>query len=439
MSHGALYVSSRGQSPAVGFSGALLQGLAPDGGLYVPRTWPQLTAPEFEAASDDLPGVAARWLAPFVAGDPLAAQLAALAGEAFSFPAPLVPLEPRLSVLELFHGPTAAFKDFGARFLAACVTRLRSGAERALTILVATSGDTGGAVAAAFHERPGVEVAVLFPKGLVSPTQERQLTCWGGNVRSLAVRGTFDDCQRLVKQAFRDEQLQARSLLSSANSINLGRLLPQSVYYAAASLGIWRAHGERTSFIIPSGNLGNALACLWARQVGLPIDAIVLAHNANRAVPDFLANGEWQPRPSIATLASAMDVGNPSNMERLRALHPDLAELRAAVTACSVTDEQIRAQIRAGFERYGQIWCPHTATAAQAYERLPAAARGLGRWVLVATAHPAKFREIVEPLIGRAVPVPETLTRLFARPAQCVEIDADLGALRDVLGRGSAK
>ena len=439
MSHGALYVSSRGQSPAVGFSGALLQGLAPDGGLYVPRTWPQLTAPEFEAASDDLPGVAARWLAPFLAGDPLAAPLAALAGEAFSFPAPLVPLEPRLSVLELFHGPTAAFKDFGARFLAACVTRLRSGAERALTILVATSGDTGGAVAAAFHERPGVEVAVLFPKGLVSPTQERQLTCWGGNVRSLAVRGTFDDCQRLVKQAFQDEQLQARSLLSSANSINLGRLLPQSVYYAAASLGIWRAHGERTSFIIPSGNLGNALACLWARQVGLPIDAIVLAHNANRAVPDFLANGEWQPRPSIATLASAMDVGNPSNMERLRALHPDLAELRAAVTACSVTDEQIRAQIRAGFERYGQIWCPHTATAAHAYEQLSAAARGLGRWVLVATAHPAKFREIVEPLIGRAVPVPETLTRLFARPAQCVEIDADLGALRDVLGRGSAK
>jgi threonine synthase len=405
----------------------------------VPRAWPQLGTQDFEAASDDLPGVAARWLAPFVAGDPLAAQLTVLAAEAFSFAAPLVPLEPRLSVLELFHGPTAAFKDFGARFLAACLTRLRSGAERPLTILVATSGDTGGAVAAAFHERPGVEVAVLFPQGLVSPTQERQLTCWGGNVRSLAVRGTFDDCQRLVKQALQDAQLQARSLLSSANSINLGRLLPQSVYYAAASLAIWRAHGERTSFVIPSGNLGNALACLWARQVGLPIDAIVLAHNANRPVPDYLENGEWRPRPSIATLASAMDVGNPSNMERLRALHPDLAGLRAAVSACSVTDAQIRAQIGAGFQRYGQIWCPHTATAAQAYERLPEAARGLGRWVLVATAHPAKFREIVEPLIGRPVPVPESLTRLFARPVQCVEIDADLAALRDVLGRGSAK
>src|SRR5207302_756571 len=195
----------------------------------------------------DLASVAVRLLAPFVAGDPLAPMLAPLASEAFDFPAPLVALpgQGRVSVLELFHGPTAAFKDFGARFLAACFAGLRGRGERALTILVATSGDTGGAVAAAFHERPGVEVAVLFPKGLVSPTQERQLTCWGGNVRSLAVRGTFDDCQRLVKQAFLDEELGARSLLSSANSINLGRLLPQCVYYAAASLGVWRAHGER--------------------------------------------------------------------------------------------------------------------------------------------------------------------------------------------------
>ena len=341
-------------------------------------------------------------------------------------------------MLELFHGPTAAFKDFGARFLAACFTRLRGRGERALTILVATSGDTGGAVAAAFHERAGVEVAVLFPKGLVSPTQQRQLTCWGGNVRSLAVRGTFDDCQRLVKQAFLDEELNARSLLSSANSINLGRLLPQCVYYAATSLSVWRAHGERASFIVPSGNLGNAVACLWARQVGLPIGEVVLAHNANRAVPDFLASGAWCPRPSVATLASAMDVGNPSNMERLRALFPRLEELRSVVSACSVTDEEIRARIRAGYQQFGQIWCPHTATAAHAWERLPQQAREQRRWVLVSTAHPAKFREIVEPLIGRTVPVPDTLAKLFARPTQCVEIDADLSALRAALQRESA-
>ena len=439
MTDRTLFVSSRGQAPATGFSSAVLQGLAPDGGLYVPLTWPRLAPPDFEGASD-LASVAARLLAPFVAGDPLAPVLSSVAAEAFSFPAPLVPLQPqgRLSVLELFHGPTAAFKDFGARFLAACFARLRGRGERALTILVATSGDTGGAVAAAFHERAGVEVAVLFPKGLVSPTQQRQLTCWGGNVRSLSVRGTFDDCQRLVKQAFLDEELNTRSVLTSANSINLGRLLPQCVYYAAASLGVWRAHGERTSFIVPSGNLGNALACLWARQVGLPIGEVVLAHNANRTVPDFVASGAWRPRPSVATLASAMDVGNPSNMERLRALFPRLEELRSVVSACSVTDEEIRACIRAGYQQFGQIWCPHTATAAHVWERLPQQAREQRRWVLVSTAHPAKFREIVEPLIGRAVPVPDTLAKLFARPTQCVEIDADLSALRAALQRESA-
>ena len=268
-------------------------------------------------------------------------------------------------------------------------------------------------MAAAFHGRAGIKVVVLFPKGLVSPTQERQLTCWGGNVRALAVRGTFDDCQRLVKQAFLDESLRARTALASANSINLGRLLPQSIYYAATSLDILRRYGERASFIVPSGNLGNALACLWARQLGLPIGKVILAHNANRAVPDFLASGEWRPRPSIATLASAMDVGNPSNMERLRALFPDLQELRGAVSACSVTDAEIRTRIRVGYEEYGQIWCPHTAIAAEAWERLPEEKRAGGRWVLVATAHPAKFPEIVEPLIGRAVPVPPSLAALF--------------------------
>jgi threonine synthase len=434
MSDRALFASSRGGAPPIGFGAAVLQGLAPDGGLYVPTEWPHLEPRDF-AGLGELPAVAERLLAPFLAGDALAPMLKSLAAEAFNFPAPLVPLEPhaRLSVLELFHGPTAAFKDFGARFLAACFARLRPGAERPLTILVATSGDTGGAVAAAFHGRAGVEVAVLFPKGLVSPTQERQLTCWGGNVRSLAVRGTFDDCQRLVKEAFRDETLARQRLFSSANSINLGRLLPQSVYYAASSLRIFRAHGECASFIVPSGNLGNALACLWARQVGMPIGKVVLAHNANRTVPDFLASGEWRPRASIATLASAMDVGDPSNMERLRALHPGLEELRAGVRAVSVTDDEIRERIRAGYRQFGQIWCPHTATAAEAWERLPEPVRRESRWLLVATAHPAKFREIVEPLVGRTVPVPETLAKLFARAAQYVEIDASLSALRAAL------
>jgi threonine synthase len=434
MSEPFLFRSSRAEAPPCTFSRAVLQGLAPDGGLYVPVSWPALGVQDF-AGDRELPAIATRLLAPFVAEDPLAGELGDIAREALDFPAPLVPLgaDGRLAVLELFHGPTAAFKDFGARFLAACFARLRAGADRTLTILVATSGDTGGAVAAAFHGRPGIEVAVLFPKGLVSPTQEQQLTCWGGNVRSLAVRGTFDDCQRLVKAAFLDPQLARQRLLSSANSINLGRLLPQSAYYAATSLAVWRRYGEPASFIVPSGNLGNALACLWARQTGLPIGEVLLAHNANRTVPEFLASGAWQPRPSIATLASAMDVGDPSNMERLRALYPRLEDLRGAVSACSVSDEEIRARIRAGFRDYGQMWCPHTATAAEAWGRLPAVRRRERRWVLVSTAHAAKFREIVEPLIGREVPLPETLARLFARPAHYIEIDATLAALRKVL------
>lgn len=439
MAEGGLirYRSTRDPSASVTFSQALLQGLAPDGGLYIPTFWPRADL-EMLGQETSLAGLGARLVAPFVGDDPVGSQIGQITSDAFNFPAPLVSLGEggTLSILELFHGPTAAFKDFGARFLAASFSRLRKPGARPLTILVATSGDTGGAVAAAFHGRPGIEVGVLFPKGLVSPTQERQLTCWDGNVRSFAVHGTFDDCQRLVKEAFVDPQLRQQTELSSANSINLGRLLPQAVYYASSSLEIWRKYGERASYVIPSGNLGNAAACIWARRIGLPIGEIVLAHNANRTVTDFLHSGEWRPRPSIATLASAMDVGNPSNMERLRALFPELADLRTAVSAETVEDAAIRDRIRQGFERYGQIWCPHTATAAEVYERVVARRHRPGRWIIVSTAHPAKFSEIVEPLIGRPVPVPDTLAKLYARPSQFTQIKPDLDSLRVALGDG---
>jgi threonine synthase len=429
------FVSTRGGGQPLSLGAAIEQGLAPDGGLYVPARWPELS---IDSLPPDLTlaQLAARIAEPFAAGDRLAAQMPAIAAEAFNFPVPLVPLDAdeRFSVLELFHGPTAAFKDFGARFLAACLTQLRAGAARPLQILVATSGDTGGAVAAAFHERPGIQVTVLFPKGLVSPTQEHQLTCWGGNVRSFAVRGTFDDCQRMVKEAFLDPGLRERFDLSSANSINLGRLLPQSVYFAATSLSVWRKHRQRASFVIPSGNLGHSVACMWAQRLGFPIGDVVLAHNANRAVPDYLESGQWQPRRSIATLACAMDVGDPSNMERMRALFPDVDRMRSALSTAVVDDEAIRARIRVDFARYGRAWCPHTAAGAEGYHRLPAAVRERGRWVLASTAHPAKFREIVEPLIGRPVEVPEALAKLFARPANRTEIEPKLAALAAALG-----
>lgn len=277
---------------------------------------------------------------------------------------------------------------------------------------------------------------MLYPRGLVSPRQEKQLACWGRNVRTLAVRGTFDDCQRIVKEAFVDPALAREHRLSSANSINVGRLLPQMVYYARTSLDLARRDGRPPNFIIPTGNLGNALACVWAREAGLPIGEIVLACNANATIPDFLRTGEWRPRPSVATLASAMDVGNPSNMERLRALYPDPAALARQVRAELVTDDEIRATVRRDHAELEQTWCPHTATAAAVWRRLPAA-RMAERWVLVATAHPAKFNDIVEPLIGEAVPVPPALAALLALPSVQREVEPRLDALRTVLGEAA--
>jgi threonine synthase len=423
--------STRG-GVSVPLSQAMRSGLAPDGGLYVPVAMPRLPAAALTHA-EPLPAVAVRVLAPFFDGDALAPQLESIAAEAFDFPVPLVPVTGAaapLSVLELFHGPTAAFKDLGARFLAASLSRMSGGGAGPLTILVATSGDTGGAVAAAFHRRPGFRVLLLYPAGRVAPLQERQLCCWDDNVTTLAVQGSFDDCQKLVKDAFADPALRAAASLSSANSINIGRLLPQLVPFAAASLQVRAASGRDAGFVIPSGNLGHALACAWARELGLPIGAIVLAHNANRAVPDYFADGRWRPRPAIATIANAMDVGDPSNMERLRDLFPDHATLTSRFSAAAIDDDAIRARIRSEDREHGWVPCPHTAAAAEAWQRLPAAGRQRLHWVIAATAHPAKFPEVVEPLVGRRLAPPPALARLLERPPRRIEIPATLDALR---------
>ena len=428
------YISTRDSSLQASLSEAITRGIAPDGGLYVPGEFPHFNTRQFEGL-DEMPEIGERLLAPFFEGDALAGELGAICREAFNFPAPLVTLEQApqpASVLELFHGPTCAFKDFGARFLAATMERIRRNAPKKLTILVATSGDTGGAVAAAFHNKPWVDVVVLYPKGLVSERQAQQLACWGGNVRTFAVHGTFDECQRMVKEAFLDPALKESIELSSANSINVGRLLPQMVYYAKSSLELWRQLGRRPNFIIPTGNLGNAMACVWARQVGLPIGEIVLATNANQTITDFLRSGEWQPRASVATLASAMDVGNPSNMERLRSLHPEFDELQGQLGASSVDDIEIRGTLRRDSHELGRIWCPHTATAAKVYRRM--LSRGArGHWVIVSTAHPAKFNDIVEPQTGQEVPVPPALAKLLSLPRQEQELEPSLSALRTQL------
>ena len=432
------FQSTRGAAPAVSLSEAIARGLAPDGGLYVPNRLPSVATAGLAGLSR-LPDIARAALAGFFAQDRLAPALGEIADAALDLAAPTTVVEAAadpLFALELYHGPTAAFKDFGARFLAESLQRLQrlqAPAAQPLTILVATSGDTGGAVAAAFHRRPWARVVILYPKGQVSPRQEQQLTCWGDNVSSLRVAGSFDDCQRLVKEAFGDAALSARHRFSSANSINIGRLLPQMVYYAASSLEIERRTRAKGSYIIPAGNLGNVFAAVWARALGFPLARIILAHNVNRTVPDYLQTGVWRPRPSIATLASAMDVGNPSNMERMRALFPAWSELREQLSAESVDDATIRARIGEDFMHYGRVWCPHTATAAEVYSRLSPAERRDRPWVLVATAHPAKFNEIVEPIIGRTVPVPDSLERLLRLPQHAVDVPPTLEALAAAL------
>jgi threonine synthase len=420
------FISTRGEAPAVSISEAIAAGLAPDGGLYVPERFPE----HDPAALDDLrslPEIAARVLAPFFDGDPLAPHLEEICRGALDFPVPLEHLRDDTAVLELFHGPTAAFKDFAARFLAWCFRFMPGSADpgASRTILVATSGDTGSAVAAAFHRTPGIEVVVLFPEHGVSERQKHLLSCFDGNVHSFAVRGTFDDCQALVKQAFQDEAIRAARDLSSANSINVGRLLPQAVYYSAASMQYRRETGAAPGVIVPSGNLGNSVGAFWSRRMGFPLRELRLAVNANAVVSDWFHTGEWRPRTAVPTLANAMDVGNPSNFERLTHLHPDLEHLRGFADSASVDDDAIRDEIRRGPERWGRVWCPHTATAAhlRRHETAP-------HWILVATAHPAKFDSIVEPLVGHAVEPPPALAELLRQPARFDTIDADPAELR---------
>lgn len=424
------YVSTRGQAPRVGLSQAIAAGLAPDGGLYVPEHFLRAPLQALAAAKNPAETVAAL-LAPYFEGDALAAQLPDIARAALDFPVPLRPLDGRTWLLELFHGPTAAFKDVGARFLAEVLARMDAGTA-VRTVLVATSGDTGAAVAAAFHRRPGFRVVILYPDGRVSPRQAHQLGAFGDNVLALRVQGNFDDCQALVKQAFSDVELRARAPLLSANSISLGRFLPQMGYYTLAAFAQQRAGGPPLNFIVPTGNLGNACAALMAKSMGVPIGTVALACNANRTLPDFLAGADYTPRASVATLANAMDVGAPSNIERLRWLYPDAVALRAAVPAASFDDAQIRGQIVRAEREHGVAVCPHTACGLAMLARLRE--RGDTRpWAIAATAHPAKFDSIVEPLLQRAVPVPPALASLLERPAQADPLAADYPPLRRML------
>tara|TARA_R110000868_G_scaffold190550_1_gene434355 strand:- start:8786 stop:10093 length:1308 start_codon:yes stop_codon:yes gene_type:complete len=423
------YRSTRGLAPLVSADQALRAGVAPDGGLYLPESLPRFEPDDF-AADKDLGALANRLLAPFFADSPLAEPLAGICASAFDFPLPLVTPdagEPGLQVLELFHGPTGAFKDFGARFLFRAFDAIAH-ADDPITVLAATSGDTGGAVGCAAEGARHARAVILFPKGRISAFQERQLCCWREPVTALRVAGDFDACQRLVKTAFADAQLSARHGLTSANSISIGRLLPQMAYWAQASLDVYGRTGIKPGLIIPTGNLGNGFAAVLARACGLPIGPIILATNANATLIDWHKSGQYSARQSIATLANAMDVGAPSNFERLSGFGDDLVE-----DVVRVDDDAIRERITATWRRSGYIACPHTATALEAFARLPANQRRERPWIAAATAHPYKFADVVESLIGEPLTAPPGLAEVLQRPVHLTDIEAIITDLGDAL------
>lgn len=417
------YRSTRNKSEILTIGQAIELGLAQDGGLFVPEIWPRLQF-TMDPAELSLIDLAIEILNPFFKDDPLEVKLVEICKKTFNFPLPLLTLDEQTSVLELFHGPTLAFKDFGARFLALCLTNLPAPDHKPRRVLVATSGDTGGAVAAAFLQYTQIPVTILYPKNKISLRQEKQLTCWGNQVQAFAVDGSFDDCQRMVKEAFQSDWWSSRYHLISANSINIARLLPQMIYFAYASFQYQKIHNKNAGFIIPSGNVGNATAALWAQKLGCPIEKVIFSHNANRTVSDYFINEKWEPRPSVVTLANAMDVGNPSNFERIQDLYHDIRELKKHAEAYTVTDEQIQNTIKT--EK--QIFCPHTATAVFIRRQLKT-----GDWIIVATAHPAKFETIIEPLLQKTLDIPDELLNILSKKSVLMDIGANLSDLQRCL------
>jgi threonine synthase len=425
------WISSRGASPPISFIDALFAGTAPDGGLYLPERLEPLPAQSLEAiAGADIVDIGTTVLGHLLRDEIEKEALNTLVADAIDFPVPLARVAEHVWALELFHGPTLAFKDVGARLQARLLHHFTDGTP--LTILVATSGDTGSAVAQAFHRVPDTRVVVLYPEGKVTDVQEAQMASLGDNITALAVQGTFDDCQRLVKQAFADDKLREQVWLTPANSINLGRLLPQVCYYFTI-LGLVPDPGGRGPIVsVPGGNFGNLTGGLIAKRLGLPVERFVAATNVNDVVPAYLRSGSYEPRPSVRTVANAMDVGAPSNFERILALYGhDLSALRKDLVGAAYTDEQVVAEIGAAYRRHGYVLDPHSAIGWLALNDVLAAAGTGVNGVFLATAHPSKFREVVEPAIGAPVPLPSVLAEALARPRMSISMPAKYEALLD--------
>lgn len=431
------FYSTNKRSPKVTFLSAAEQGLAPDGGLYMPDEIPPVDLPFQDKNADiSLPELAKICSYPFLDDDLTAEETDRLIDEAINFEAPLVQLDENLFVLELFHGPTLAFKDFGARFMARLFSAHRTKTSGNLVILVATSGDTGGAVANGFYDLPGVHVCLLYPEGKVSDIQRKQMTTLGKNITALEIEGTFDDCQKLVKTAFSDKELNGSLNLSSANSINIARLLPQSFYYLHAYFQLKKYTDEAPVFSVPSGNFGNLTAGLFAEKMGMPVQKFVATTNRNDVVPEYLSGSDFKPRSSVQTISNAMDVGNPSNFARIRALFSDDDEaIRKHLWGAAYSDEVTREKIRRTFNEYDYVADPHTAVgllAADAYRKKTGSKHPV---VVLSTAHPSKFRDVVAEEIGQEVEIPARLKKATEQEEKSIPLNADYGTLREFLGK----
>jgi threonine synthase len=429
-----LYYSLNHKSPIVNFKEATITGQAPDKGLYFPELIPQLKSSFFtniENYSNE--AIAYEVIKPYVGETIADKDLQRIVEETVNFPIPLVPISENIFSLELFHGPTLAFKDIGARFMSRCLGYFLKDASKKVTVLVATSGDTGGAVANGFYNVEGVQVVILYPSKKVSAVQEAQMTTLGNNISALEVNGTFDDCQQLVKQAFTDIELNKEIFLTSANSINVARWLPQQFYYFFAYKQ-WVDKNNPPVIAVPSGNFGNICAGLLAMQSGLPIKHFVAACNANKVVPDYLLNQQYQPQPAIATISNAMDVGNPSNFIRvLELFQQQFVSLKTVLSSYSVSDEATKATIQSVYEQFNYLLDPHGAVGyaslEKELEKFPQNTKG----IVLETAHPVKFNDTITDIFKSNL-LAETEQQLLLNGAKkSIEIENNFEELKNVL------
>lgn len=424
------YYSTNKKSEDLSFKEAVIRGLAPDNGLYFPERIEKL--PEgLIGSGKSIEELGFEVAKRFVDGEIPDADLERIVSETVNFPLPIVEVEKDVFSLELWHGPTCAFKDVGGRFLARCLSHfIKEGGEK-VTILVATSGDTGSAVAAGFLGIEGIDVVILYPKGKVSKIQEQQLTTMGQNISTLEVDGTFDDCQAMVKAAFNDSDLRSKMNLSSANSINVARFLPQSFYY----FGSYEQLEDKKKPVVyscPSGNYGNLTAGLFAQKMGLPIAKFIAASNANDIVPKYLETGVYNPKPSVATISNAMDVGDPSNFARILEIHNgDWDAVKASIVGYSYTDEQTKVGMKDVITRTGYLMEPHGVIGYMALKEYQKQHDVQG--IVLETAHPAKFGDVVEPVIGQKIEVPERLQEFMRRKKVATLINSDFKELKDYL------